>query len=259
MDPIEETARFLQRRGLRLATAESCTAGLIASHIADVPGCGGTLQCAIVAYSPDAKTQILGVTETLIERHGLTSEEVSLAMAQGMLKISRANVAVANTGVADDGAPDGTPPGTQCFAWLIRLPARAALPYAFTETRRFRGNRTEIREAAAVWALQRIPHYYALATSTGTPPEAAPILTDIKAPPMTSTRQAPEKRPSDHTAQSPQAPDTVEVKVSGEGNGLVDDETSGSMPLPDPGKPVDSRKTANQANGGEGDEDATSQ
>ncbi len=137
MDPIRETARFLQRRGLRLATAESCTAGLIASHIADVPGCGGTLQCAIVAYSPEAKKEILGVSATLIERHGLTSEAVSLAMAHGVMKISQANVAVANTGVADDGAPDGTEPGTQCFAWLIRLPGRAALPHAFTETRRF--------------------------------------------------------------------------------------------------------------------------
>lgn len=59
MDPIEQTARFLQRRGLRLATAESCTAGLIASHIADVPSCGSTLQCAVVAYSPEARKQIL--------------------------------------------------------------------------------------------------------------------------------------------------------------------------------------------------------
>ncbi len=126
MDPIRETARFLQRRGLRLATAESCTAGLIASHIADVPGCGGTLQCAIVAYSPEAKKEILGVSAALIERHGLTSEAVSLAMAHGVMKISHANVAVANTGVADDGAPDGTEPGTQCFAWLIRLPAGGA-------------------------------------------------------------------------------------------------------------------------------------
>ncbi len=148
-------------------------------------------------------------------------------------------------------------PGTQCFAWLIRLPGRAGLPDAFTETQRFRGNRIEIRQAASAWALQRIPHYYALATSTGTPPDAAPILTDIEEQPMTSATESPGSQPSvDH---HPQTPETVEVKVSGEGNGLVDDETSGARVLPTPGKPLDSRKTANQANGGEGDEDATSQ
>ncbi|MGN5478921.1 CinA family protein [Cupriavidus basilensis] len=257
MDPIRETARFLQRRGLRLATAESCTAGLIASHIADVPGCGGTLQCAIVAYSPEAKKEILGVSATLIERHGLTSEAVSLAMAHGVMKISHANVAVANTGVADDGAPDGTEPGTQCFAWLIRLPGRAALPHAFTETRRFRGNRTDIRKAAAAWALQRVPHYYALATSTGRSPDTPPALTDFQAQQMTSSSESPRRdAPAD---ASPQTPETFEVKVSGEGNGLVDDETSASTAMPDPGKPIDTRKTANEINGGEGDADATSQ
>ncbi|WP_346348600.1 CinA family protein [Cupriavidus sp. WKF15] len=257
MDPIEETARFLQRRGLRLATAESCTAGLIASHIADVPGCGSTLKCAVVAYSPDAKTQILGVSATLIRRHGLTSEAVSLAMARGVMRLSGANVAIANTGVADDGAPDGTPPGTQCFAWLIRLEARAGLPHAFTETRRFRGNRTEIRQAASAWALQRIPHYYALAASATKLPVSQTALTDIREPAMPVKAVA----SGNHTSgeEAPPTPETIEVRVTGEGNGLVDDETSGNAAKPDPRRPIDNRKTANEINGGEGDGDATSQ
>jgi PncC family amidohydrolase len=163
MQPAEAAAHFMQRHALRLATAESCTAGLIASHIADIPGCGGTLKCAIVAYSPDAKEQILGVGADLIARYGLTSEAVSLAMARGVMRISQASVAVANTGVTDDGAPDGTPPGTQCFAWLIRLPGAAARICEYTETRRFQGDRTQIREAAALWALERIAHYHGLA------------------------------------------------------------------------------------------------
>lgn len=166
MEPAEEAAHFLQRRQLRLATAESCTAGLIASHIADVPGCGGTLKCAIVAYSPDAKEQILGVNPELIVRHGLTSEEVSLAMARGVMRISQADVTVANTGVADDGAPDGTPPGTQCFAWLIKLPGMTPVVHEYTETRQFHGDRTQIRHAASEWALERISHYHALATAS---------------------------------------------------------------------------------------------
>lgn len=98
-------------------------------------------------------------------QHGLTSEAVSLAMAHGVMRISRADVAVANTEVADDGAPDGTPPGTQCFAWLIRVPG--APMCAYTETRQFRGDRTETRQAAAQWALQRIAHYHALASAGG--------------------------------------------------------------------------------------------
>lgn len=162
MTPAEETAHYLQRRDLRLATAESCTAGLIASAIADVPGCGGTLKCAIVAYSPDAKEEILGVDAALIERHGLTSEAVSLAMARGVLRISGADVAVANTGVTDDGAPDGTPPGTQCFAWIIARPGHQP-PCEYTETQRFAGDRSGIRQAASEWALQRIAHYHTLA------------------------------------------------------------------------------------------------
>ncbi|WP_066740699.1 CinA family protein [Cupriavidus sp. D384] len=166
MHPAEAAAHYLQRHDLRLATAESCTAGLIASHIADVPGCGGTLKCAIVAYSPDAKEQILGVSADLIARHGLTSEAVSLAMARGVMRISQADVAVSNTGVADDGAPDGTPPGTQCFAWLIRSPGAAATICEYTETRQFRGDRSQIRQAAAQWALQRIAHYHGLATAS---------------------------------------------------------------------------------------------
>ncbi|AZG15976.1 MULTISPECIES: CinA family protein [Cupriavidus] len=169
MQPAEQAAQFLQRQQLRLATAESCTAGLIASHIADVPGCGGTLKCAIVAYSPDAKEQILGVNPDLIARHGLTSEAVSLAMARGVMRISQADVAVANTGVADDGAPDGTPAGTQCFAWLFRLPGKTQTVREYTETRRFSGNRTEIRKAASEWALERISHYHALAMAAGRP------------------------------------------------------------------------------------------
>ena len=162
MSKIETVARFLQRHGLRLATAESCTAGLIASRVAEVPGCGDTLHCAVVAYSPDAKENILSVPAELIRRHGLTSEPVSLAMARGVLGLSGANVAIANTGLADGGAgDDGTPPGTQCFAWVFRLPGQRDA--AFTETRRFDGDRNAVREAAAEWALERVCHYHELA------------------------------------------------------------------------------------------------
>ncbi len=160
MSPIEEAARFLIRHDLRLATAESCTAGLIASRIAEIPGCGASLRCAIVAYAPDIKQSVLGVPAETISRYGLTSEEVSLAMARGALRVAAANLAIANTGVADGGGDGDTPAGTQCFAWVFHSAGRTA---EFSETVRFGGGRNDVREQAALWALSRIAHYHELA------------------------------------------------------------------------------------------------
>ncbi|WP_051974878.1 CinA family protein [Cupriavidus necator] len=167
----QSVARYLLRHGLHMVTAESCTAGLIASRIAEVPGCGSVLRCAIVAYSPWAKEELLRVPPETIRRYGLTSEEVSLAMATGAMQLTGAELALANTGVADDGGDGDTPAGTQCFAWVFRRPGHAARNVldttagvaTFTETRRFPGERNAVREAAADWALARICHYHELA------------------------------------------------------------------------------------------------
>jgi PncC family amidohydrolase len=164
-------ARYLLRHGLQVVTAESCTAGLIASHIADVPGCGAVLRCAIVAYSPWAKQELLRVPPEIIRRHGLTSEEVSLAMALGAMQLTGSDLAIANTGVADDRGDGDIPAGTQCFAWAFHRAGQAtrnvldsvADVASFTETRRFPGERNAVRMAAADWALARICHYHELA------------------------------------------------------------------------------------------------
>lgn len=162
MDPrIAETARYMTQHGLLLTTAESCTAGQIASDLADVPGAGHLLDCAFVVYSAAAKCACLGVRKETIERNGLTSEAVARAMALGALRRSRANLAVANTGVADDGG-EHTPPGTQCYAWAFAGPA-GGTPKLFSETRRFDGGRHQVRQASAAHALARIPHYHARA------------------------------------------------------------------------------------------------
>lgn len=149
-------AQYLQDNGLVLVTAESCTAGLIASRLAAVAGAGQVLESAFVVYDPKAKHRYLGVKKSTLERFNLTSEPVALEMARGALAHSDANVALANTGVAD-GADPAIPPGTQCFAWAFREGNRTQ---AFTETRRFEGDRNTIREAAADYALQRIAHYH---------------------------------------------------------------------------------------------------
>jgi PncC family amidohydrolase len=148
-------ADYLEAHHLMLVTAESCTAGLIASRLADAPGAGSVLEGAFVVYSVQAKQKHLGVKPATIEEHGLTSEEVALEMARGALARSEANVAIANTGVADgDGNDPDLEPGTQCFAWVFRT--GPLTEQAFTETRVFSGSRNEVRIAAADHALNEL-------------------------------------------------------------------------------------------------------
>lgn len=87
-----------EARGLRLATAESCTGGLIAALITSIPGASAFFDCGLVTYANDAKTQMLGIHPVMIERHGAVSEEVARAMAAGMLRY--AGLALSVTGIA---------------------------------------------------------------------------------------------------------------------------------------------------------------
>lgn len=157
-EQIEEVATFMHEHELCMTTAESCTAGLIAATLADVPGTGALLDCAFVVYSPQAKQECVGVRAETLERCNLTSEQVAREMAIGALKRSRGNLAISNTGVADDTDPE-TPAGTQCFAWAFQMPGQSS-PRVYSETRRFEGDRNGIRDAAARYALARIATYF---------------------------------------------------------------------------------------------------
>lgn len=153
MQDLRSIAQYMLRHGLLAVTAESCTAGLIASRLAEIPGAGGLLECAFVVYSPQAKQRCLGVRRETIEKFNLTSEAVAREMALGALSRSNANVAVANTGVTDATDP-AIPAGTQCFAWVFkRADGRQEV---HSETRRFNGDRNRIRTDAAHFALRRI-------------------------------------------------------------------------------------------------------
>lgn len=159
MNAIERVAAFMHRESLTLVTAESCTAGLIAATLADVPGAGALLDCAFVVYSPQAKMKCLGVSARTLKIHNLTSEAVAREMALGAVQRSRANVGISNTGVTD-GTDADIPAGTQCFAWVFKGGAADAAPVVYAETLRFAGSRNAIRVASAEHALTRMVAYY---------------------------------------------------------------------------------------------------
>ena len=106
-------------RGVRIATAESCTGGLVAGAITAVAGSSDWFDCGFVTYSNEAKIGQLAVPPGTIEQFGAVSEETALSMAEGALRASRAQWAVAVTGIAGPagGTPD-KPVGTVCFAWV---------------------------------------------------------------------------------------------------------------------------------------------
>jgi len=155
---VSKAAQYISEQKLTICTAESCTAGLIASLLAEVEGCGDWFEGGFAAYSPEAKAKLLGVSEATIDSYGLTSEAVAQEMALGALKYGTAGVALANTGLA--GPPpedDDLLPGTQCFAWAFDGPDGNRV---YSETRVFSGDRNDIRTAAARHAIDRLPHYH---------------------------------------------------------------------------------------------------
>lgn len=155
MKDLAELIDFLTDKQLKLATAESCTCGLMASLLGDIPGCGQVLDSGFVVYSPEAKQRLLQVRPETIEKFGLTSEEVASEMALGALQASVADIAVANTGVADDSAEDEG--GTQCYAYALKDGERRVW---VSETVQFDGGRVEIRKQAARYGLAQLPERY---------------------------------------------------------------------------------------------------
>jgi nicotinamide-nucleotide amidase len=99
----KDTLDMLRDGGLMLATAESCTGGLIAGLLTSIAGSSGMIDRGFVTYSNEAKSEMLDVPMALIEQHGAVSEQVAREMAEGALKNSRANVAVSVTGIAGPG------------------------------------------------------------------------------------------------------------------------------------------------------------
>ena len=134
--------------GRRIATAESCTAGLLAARLTERPGSSAYVAGGVVAYANEAKVELLGVDPLLIEQHGAVSEPVADAMAEGALRRFDADTAVAITGIAGpDGGTEEKPVGTVC--WSVKL----ADGRGITRTIHLPGDRADIRDRSTTVAM----------------------------------------------------------------------------------------------------------
>jgi len=142
----DQVARLLT--GRRIATAESCTAGLLAARLTDRPGSSDYVMGGVVSYSNEAKQQLLGVDAALIEANGAVSQPVAEAMAAGALQRFGADTAVAITGIAGPGGGTAEKPvGTVCFT------VKLADGPTITRTMRLPGNRSDVRERSTTVAM----------------------------------------------------------------------------------------------------------
>ncbi|MCE5972196.1 CinA family protein [Sinirhodobacter sp. WL0062] len=116
----EQILAAARAKGLRIATAESCTGGMVAAALTDIPGSSDVFERGFVTYSNLAKQEMLGVTEASLTAYGAVSEEVAREMAEGALFHSQADLAVSITGIAGPGGSEFKPEGRVCFGLALR-------------------------------------------------------------------------------------------------------------------------------------------
>ena len=147
---VAQLAMALRQRGEMMATAESCTGGLIAAACTEISGSSDWFERGFVTYSNAAKSALLGVPAALIDAHGAVSAPVALAMAEGALARAPVQWAVAVTGVAGPtgGSPE-KPVGMVWFGW-------ATPKGSWTECQHFPGDRAAVRQATVSHALARL-------------------------------------------------------------------------------------------------------
>ncbi len=155
MNDLERLAKdllqHLRRRHMRLATAESCTGGLIAATLTEIAGSSDVVERGFVTSSTDAKADLLGVPQAVLAQHGAVSEPVARAMAEGALKASPADLAIAVTGLAGPGGATPTTP-----VGLVQLAVAGRNIEMRHERHVFAGDRREVRRATVERAFQMI-------------------------------------------------------------------------------------------------------
>jgi nicotinamide-nucleotide amidase len=151
---VSDGARLLdecRQAGVRIATAESCTGGLIAAALTAIAGSSDVVERGFVTYSNEAKAELLGVAAALIERHGAVSDAVALAMAEGALARARADIAVSVTGIAGPGGATATKP-----VGLVHLACARRGRTTLLDQRVFSGDRAAVREQSVALAFALI-------------------------------------------------------------------------------------------------------
>lgn len=150
-DLAARVGELLRAQGMMLATAESCTGGGVAAAATEIPGSSAWFERGFVTYSNDSKVELLGVRPATLEAHGAVSELTVREMAEGALRQSKAQIALAVSGIAGPGGGSITKPvGTVWLAWSLRDgPTRAQLHY-------LQGSRSEIRRQTVRLALQGV-------------------------------------------------------------------------------------------------------
>jgi nicotinamide-nucleotide amidase len=150
-DLAEQLGECLVARGLKLATAESCTGGWLAKIITDIPGSSAWFTGSVVSYSNEAKRSLLGVLENTLNEFGAVSGETVLEMSDGLFAHTDADVAVSVSGIAGpDGGTEEKPVGLVWLSWGKRDKSVFANPYNFT------GDREDVRKQSIKQALNNL-------------------------------------------------------------------------------------------------------
>lgn len=145
-----EVLELAKSKGVMIATAESCTGGLVFAALTDIAGSSAVMERGFVTYTNDAKREMLGVQATTLEAHGAVSEEVAKEMAEGARRNSKAQIAVSITGIAGPGGSGHKPEGRVCFGITDGT-------NAVTETVEFGAlGRENVRNAARNHALMQL-------------------------------------------------------------------------------------------------------
>ena len=140
----------LIEKGYKIATAESCTGGMLAATIVNVPMASKVIDESIVTYANEAKIKYVGVLPETIEKHGVVSEEVACQMAEGVAKTAGSNVGVGISGIAGPSGGTATKPvGMVCFGFSVNGKTQ-------THTKFFKGSRTSVRKKSTKFAILKL-------------------------------------------------------------------------------------------------------
>ena len=149
----EVVGKMLRDRQMTVAVAESCTGGLVASMLTDVPGSSEYFERGIVSYSNIAKQELLGVAPEILRANGAVSRETALAMAEGVRRISKTNIGISTTGIAGPGGGSPEKPiGTVHMAY-VAPDKTEAFEYHFS------GDRERLKQIFAMTAINMVRKY----------------------------------------------------------------------------------------------------